>query len=487
MLNRRKSFALAALFAFLTFLPLPSLAAEDPVAGHWEGEIQLPNAGQLQVMVDLTREGDAWKGDIDIPAQGAKDVPLTGISVEGSKVKFSISGVPGNPTFDGTLADGEIRGPFTQGGGQLTFRLGRQAVEPPRRPQEPKPPFPYSAEEVTYNNGDIKLAGTLTIPPGPGPFPAVLLITGSGAQDRDESLLGHKPFLVIADHLSRHGIAVLRVDDRGIGGSTGKVKDSTTADFAQDALAGVRFLKTHPRIAAGRIGLLGHSEGGVVGPLAASQSRDVAFVIMLAGTGVSGPEILYRQSELISRADGATEEAIRREQVSMKKIFEVLTAEKDPAVRAAKLKAAIKEGLSSLSEEEIKAAGGIDAAVDMQAGQMDTAWFRYFIEYDPRPALRKLTVPVLAVNGALDLQVPPSQNLPEIEKALKEAGNKDVTLKELPGLNHLFQPAKTGSPSEYSGIEITLDPGVLDLVTEWIRSRFASSPGTPAAKGPASS
>jgi fermentation-respiration switch protein FrsA (DUF1100 family) len=476
-------------FALLVFLilPLRSQAAEDPVAGHWEGEIQLPNAGQLQVMVDLTPEGGAWKGEIDIPSQGAKDLPLTGIAVNGPKVKFTIAGVPGNPTFDGTLENGEIRGSFTQAGGILTFRLGRQAVEAPRRPQEPKPPFPYSAEEVAYTNGDIKLAGTLTIPPGSGPFPAVVLITGSGAQDRDESLLGHKPFLVIADHLTRHGIAVLRVDDRGVGGSSGKVRDSTSADFAQDALAGVRFLKSHPKIAAGRIGLLGHSEGGVVGPLAASQSMDVAFVVMLAGTGVPGPEILFRQSELIARADGATEEAIQRDRVFMQRMFEVLHTEKDPAARQARLKAMGKEAVAKMSEEEIKSAGGAEAAAEAPAQQMDTAWFRYFIDYDPRPALRKLKVPVLALNGGLDLQVPPSQNLPEIEKALKEAGNKDFTVKELPGLNHLFQPAKTGSPSEYSGIEITIDPAVLDLITGWIQARFASAPGTPPGKAPASS
>ncbi|MFL6195757.1 MAG: alpha/beta hydrolase family protein [Thermoanaerobaculia bacterium] len=474
---RNRPFALAALLANLILLPLPSHAAEAPAAaGHWEGEIQLPNnVGQLQVMVDLSQDAGAWKGEIDIPAQGAKDLPLEGIAVEGSKVKFTIAGVPGAPTFDGALENGEIRGAFRQGGGAMTFRLGRQAVELPRRPQEPKPPFPYAAEEVTYDNGGIKLAGTLTIPPGPGPFPAVLLITGSGTQDRDESLLGHKPFLVIADHLSRHGIAVLRVDDRGAGGSTGKVKDSTTADFAQDALAGVRFLKGHPKIAAGRIGLLGHSEGGVIGPLAASQSPDVAFVVMLAGTGVPGPEILYRQSELISRADGSSEESIQRDREAMRKAFDVLRAEKDPATREARLKAVTREAVATMNEEDLKAAGGVDAAAEAQVRQMDTNWFRYFIDYDPRPALRKVKVPVLALNGGLDLQVPPSQNLPAIEKALKEGGNKDFTVKELPGLNHLFQPAKTGSPNEYSGIEVTMDPAVLDLITGWIQARFGGT------------
>src|SRR5436309_3642962 len=261
----------------LTLTLEPARAAERAaVGGHWEGEINLPQNQVLQVKVDLEEASGAWKGTIDIPAQGAKGLPLEPITVQGPKVRFVIAGVPGAPTFDGTLENGEIRGSFTQSSASLTFRLGRQAVEPIHRPQEPKPPFPYTAEEVTYKNGDVKLAGTLTIPPGDGPFPAVVLITGSGPQDRDETVMGHKPFLILSDYLSRHGLAVLRADDRGVGGSTGSTSGSTTADFAQDALAGVRFLKTHAKIDPAKIGLIGHSEGGVIAPLAASQSPDVA-------------------------------------------------------------------------------------------------------------------------------------------------------------------------------------------------------------------
>jgi pimeloyl-ACP methyl ester carboxylesterase len=464
-------------------LPLELAQAAEPAAagGHWEGEINLPQNQVLQVKVDLEEASGAWKGTIDIPAQGAKGLSLEQVTVQGAKVRFVIAGVPGVPTFDGTLENGEIKGTFTQGGGSLPFRLGRQAVEPIRRPQEPKPPFPYTAEEVTYKDGDVKLAGTLTIPPGDGPFPAVVLITGSGPQDRDETVMGHKPFLILSDYLSRHGVAVLRADDRGVGGSSGSTQDATTADFAQDALAGVRFLKTHPKIAPAKIGLLGHSEGGVIAPLAASQSPDVAFIILLAGTGAPAPELLLRQAELISRAEGVTDEAIRQEAEAMKRMFEILRSEKDPAARSAKLREAAKASMAGASEEEVKSMGGPDAWADQQVKRVNSPWFVFFIDYDPRPALRKVKVPVLALNGELDLQVPVDMNLPAIERILKESGNKDVTAKRMPGLNHLFQHAKTGSPSEYAKIEETMSPEVLSLISGWITERFAV-PGKGAAR-----
>lgn len=468
----------------LLLLLIPGLvrAADPPdplrAAGHWEGEIDLPqDAGKLQVMVDLARSGGVWTGTIDIPMQNAKGLPLEDVAVDGGKVHFKIKNIPGAPTFDGALESGPpqvIHGTFVQGGASLPFRLGREPVAKPVRSQEPKPPFPYTAEEVTYANGDVKLAGTLTLPPGDGPFPAVMMITGSGPQDRDETVFGHKPFLILADHLSRHGVAVLRTDDRGVGGSTGSAGSSTTADFAQDALAGVRFLKTHPKIAKDRIGLLGHSEGGVVAPLAASQSSDVAFIVMLAGTGVPGSDVLLLQTERISRADGTPEDRIQKELAVVRRLMAAVAVQ-DAAAREAKLREAAQEDVATMTPDELKAAGGPDGVIDRDLRAFSSAWFRYFLTYDPRPALRQVTVPVLALNGELDLQVIPDQNLPEIEKALKEAGNRDVTLKRLPGINHVLQPgAKTGSPAEYAKSEVTVAPVVLDTVTQWITERFAA-------------
>ena len=359
----------------------------------------------------------------------------------------------------------------------LHLQNGVAAAEPPARPQEPKPPFPYSSEEVHYETNGVKLAGTLTLPAGNGPFPAVLLLTGSGAQNRDEEVFGHKPFLVIADHLTRAGIAVLRMDDRGIGGSTGSVSNSTTADFADDALAGVRFLKSHPHIAPGRIGLLGHSEGGIIAPLAASRSRDVAFVILLAGTGLPGAEVLLDQGTRIARAEGAPEGRIQTQTADQRKVFELIRTEKDPVALRAKLQDVARAQVARLPEAERRSLGdNPEAFVDKQVEVALTPWFRFFLAYDPRPALAHLRIPVLALNGERDLQVSADLNLPEIGKALKAAKDPDVTLRRLPNLNHLFQHATTGDISEYAKSAETISPEVLDIVTKWILERFGKAP-----------
>jgi len=464
------SWALPALAAQAPVAQPPTALAASSAAGHWEGAIDIPSL-TLVVKVDLTA-GQAWSGAIDIPQQSAKGLPLDKIAVDGDHVRFSIAGIPGDPTFDGRLDKGEIRGTFTQGPGSYPFHLGREAVKAPRRPQEPQPPFPYTEEEVTYQNGDIRLAGTLTLPPGPGPFPAVLLITGSGAQNRDEELLGHKPFLIIADHLARAGIAVLRIDDRGIGGSTGTVSDSTTEDFAGDVLAGVRFLQTRPRIAKDRIGLLGHSEGGLIAPLAASRSTDVAFIILLAGPGVPGSEIIPAQVERIDRAEGLDAELAHKQAELTRAALALARTENDRAALRTKLEKFFAENPDAMDTKAVESIGGVQKFLDLQVLTLSSRWFRFFYDYDPRPALHKVRVPVLAVNGELDTQVPAEQNLPAIEQALREGKNPDVTVHRMPGLNHLFQTAKTGSPTEYATIDETMSPAVLDLVTQWILERF---------------
>lgn len=365
----------------------------------------------------------------------------------------------------------------TLAGAALALTLAIPAIATPetpakRRPQQPQPPFPYTEEEVTYTNGEIRLAATLTLPEGPGPFPAVVLLTGSGTQNRDEEIDGHRPFALVADDLARAGVAVLRVDDRGAGGSTGKVRDSTTSDFAEDALAGVRLLRAHPRIARDRVGLLGHSEGGATGPLAAARSSDVAFVVMLAGPGVPGPEILLHQIEVMSRVDGMPEDKIRRLLELERRAVDLVLTEIDPQRLTAGLRQVFQEELAVTDPVEIEQSGGPEAWVELHARVYSSAWFRHFAGLDPRPALRRVKVPVLALNGGLDRQVAPAQNLPEIEKALRAAGNPDVTVRELPGLNHLFQTAKTGNPSEYGEIEETLAPAALDAVRDWIVTRF---------------
>ncbi len=471
------------LVGLLSFAGLAQPPAAVEATDTWAGAITLPGGITLDFSVDLVKDS----GKISIPAQGAKDIPLSDVSTADNQLKFVIK-TPGLPETawarfelkvaeDGTSAEGVLR----QSGGEFPVKVKKLAPgETPKghnRPQEPKAPFPYESEDVTFENkgAGITLAGTLVRPSTPGPHPAVVMITGSGPQDRDESLLGHRPFFVIADHLVRHGIAVLRFDDRGIARSKGSFMEATSDDFATDALAGVEYLKTRPEIDHTHIGLMGHSEGGIVAPIAAAGSKDVAFIVLLAGTGVPGSDVIVLQGKLINIAMGKPEADAEKEAQRSAGIMKMIVEGKsNEEVSAAVRKLAVEDLKASpegakLSEEELNKKAEQVAA--QQTAQIGSKWFRRFLALDPRDYLKKVTCPVLAINGSKDLQVPPSQNLGEIEKALKAGGNKDVTATELPGLNHLFQHTQTGSPSEYANIEETFAPEALDVVTAWIAAR----------------
>jgi hypothetical protein len=430
----------------------------SPVAGSWEGAFDA-GAIKLRIGVAITVKPDGTLGaTMDSPDQGAYDLPLSNVTFADGVLKFAL--VRANGTFEGRLnATGtEIAGNWTQG---LAMPLVLKRVEKltrPSRPQEPKPPFPYVSEDVPIVNapGQAVLAGTLTRPKGAGPFPAVILITGSGPQNRDEELLGHKPFLVLADHLTRRGIAVLRYDDRGVGRSTGRFATATTADFASDAWAAWQTLSARPDINAKRIGLLGHSEGGLIAPMLAAAHPEIAFVVMLAGPGVTGEQIMLKQAEAIGKASGAPEAAVAANTDLQKQVFAILR-EETSMDRIAERIGAIPTGSKEASAALVK--------------QSVSPWMRYFALYDPAPALAKVRCPVLAITGELDLQVLPAQNLPAIGAALKQGGNTDHTVLELPGLNHLLQPAKTGLPAEYAQIETTMAPAALDMITAWIQKR----------------
>ena len=326
-----------------------------------------------------------------------------------------------------------------------------------RRPQVPAKPYPYREEQVTYENSAaaVKLAATFTIPSGKGPFPAVVLITGSGPQDRDESVAGHRPFLVLSDYLTRHGIAVLRADDRGIGKSTGNFQTATTADFAADAEAGVAYLNTRSEADPHRIGLVGHSEGGIIAPMLAARNPNVAFIVMMAGPGVPGDEIVEMQTLLIAEANGALLKVAEKQAAQQREIDEIIKAGSDEAVIGKNLRRRAAEG-------------NLDPVVEGRINIMNSPWFRYSLKYDPAVALRKVKCPVLAIYGEKDLQVSPKQNLPIIRRALEESGNKNFEVDELPGLNHLFQTAETGAPREYEEIEETMSPLALEKIANWI-------------------
>lgn len=434
-------------------------AKPSDIDGAWMGSLDT-GAMKLRVVFHIGNTEDGLTATMDSPDQGMKGLPTTSVTRNGTSLKIEAKQLPG--VFEGTISGDQssIDGKWTQNGAIFPLLLKRvkdQAELEIRRPQVPTKPYPYREEEVSYDNKvqNITLAATFTIPQGTGPFPAVLLITGSGPQDRDESLLGHKPFLILSDYLTRHGIAVLRADDRGTGKSTGDFSKGTTADFATDVEAGVAYLKTRHEVNLHKIGLIGHSEGGVIAPMVAARNKDVSFIVMMAGTGVPGDQVLVAQGEAIQIASGKKPEDAAKDAAKEKQMLALVETEKDPIV----LERELKE----------KMAGDVpEAQIGMQIKQITSPWFRYFLTYDPATALRDVTCPVLAINGSLDKQVLPDQNLPAIRKALQESGNKHVEVDELPGLNHLFQTAKTGAPSEYAQIEETMSPMALEKISSWI-------------------
>jgi uncharacterized protein len=449
--------------------PEPKTVGQEQI---WEGMLSAGAGIQLRLVVRLAKaESGEMLGTFESPDQTAQKLKLSSITLDKSRLAFELKLVGGK--YEGKLnVEGtEATGTWSQGGAKFPLTIKKtDKVSEVRRPQTPKPPYPYRSEAVTYPNksGGVTLAGTLTTPSGSGRFPALILISGSGAQDRDETIFQHRPFLVLADALTRRGVAVLRVDDRGVGGSTGSTSESTSEDFAGDVLAGIAFLKSRPEIDSQKIGLAGHSEGGLIAPMVAARSNDVAFLVLLAGTGLPGDEIMYMQGRLIGKVMGADEKALDKQRDIQKQLFEIVKTETNHDKMMLRLREAIKTMWSHLSEEERKAIGDAGSFVEFQAKMVESPWFRFFLTFDPRPTLALVRCPVLALNGEKDLQVPPKENLAEIEKALKKGGNARVTVKELPGLNHLFQTCKTGSVTEYGAIEETIAPVALTAITDWI-------------------
>lgn len=467
-----------SLIALCLVLPLTVFCA-DPV-GLWKGEIAVSPAFSLEIQVKLKQADDeSWSGTIDIPVQAVKDLALGKVAVAGDSIKFVLPGIPGNPAFDGVInaAGDEISGAFTQSGQNLTFKLERTETEfTLNRPQTPKPPFPYQSVDVTFKNegADITLAGSLVIPDGKGPFPAVVFITGSGPQDRDETLMGHKPFLVIADHLARKGIASLRYDDRGFGESGGNHMKSTVQDFAADASAAIDFIAARPEVKNDAIGIVGHSEGGVTGPIVATQNDLVNFLVLLAPPGIPLDQLLIQQSQDMLRLTGTGPDLLEK----LKKWqTEDLALVADESIATPELKKKLRaknaERRKLLSEEDYTKLGGGNKAVDEANLKMVTTnWMRSLLRIDPADYLAKVKHPTLALLGEKDIQVAPDPNAGAIEKILTDAGNPDFEVKTLPGLNHLFQHCETGAISEYGTIEETFAPEALELVSDWINQRY---------------
>ncbi len=473
---------LACIAAVITPLATEAVAQEpeNPApadfAGNWMGTLDV-GAAQLRLRFVVTEDEGALSVAVFSLDQGNAEIPNVSIAASGATITVSMPAA--GASYEGTFSaeDGKITGTFTQAGADFPLVLERVSEEETdvSRPQDPVEPYPYLAEDVTYPNpdGGHTMAGTFTRPADGGPFPAVILISGSGPQDRNEALMGHRPFLVLADHLTRRGIAVLRYDDRGVGQSTGAFATATTPDFASDALAAVAYLKTRDDVNPSAIGLAGHSEGGVVAPIAAAESDDVSYIVLMAGTGVNGERILYAQGALILRAGGATEDEIASNRARQERIFEVLKSEPDLERAGQAIEAIIRASLETATDAELAQAGITDSAsaetvIAAQVQQLNTPWFRYFLTYEPAETIEQVTVPVLAINGEKDLQVPYEENLREIEAALQRGGNTRYEIRAFPDLNHLFQHSETGAPSEYQAIEETWSVEVMEVIADWI-------------------
>jgi uncharacterized protein len=470
--------------------PAPALApapteikkstSSDPndIKGNWLGALSYSGI-ELHIIFRITADSAGkLNSTLDSPDQAAMNIPTDETSFQAGHLHVGVKSIGGS--LDGDLSEdkGMISAKWSQGGASMPMDLKRtDTVISYNRPQEPKPPFPYDAREVTYVNQDAgdTLAGTLTLPRAGGPVPVALLITGSGPQDRDEALMGHKPFFVLADYLTRRGIAVLRVDDRGVGKSTGKFKKATSLDFLSDVLAGVAYLKTLKEIDPHKIGLIGHSEGGMIAPMAAVKSSDVAFIVLMAGPGIPGDELLLSQQALIEKAEGLSDDKIAQNERIQKQVLAVAKSSLDSAAAATKMRQIITDAAAQMSDSEKTELAYTPELIEVGVQQTVSPWFRYFLAYDPRPTLEKVKCPVLAINGEKDLQVPPKEDLPAIAAALKKGGNEDATTKVLPGLNHLFQTAGTGSPSEYMKIEETISPAALSTMGDWIVAHTKSS------------
>lgn len=450
----------------------PARPVVDGLDGVWQGVVTR-NGVDLRLVLRVATGARGTSVTFDSPDLGAAGLPVTGFARRGNNVTFAVPASGGR--FAGTLSgDGaRMTGPWTVPGQpdvEVAFVRTRDSAsrEARVRPQTPTP-FPYRAEDVSFGNPaaeDVTLAGTLTLPQGTGPFPAAVLITGSGPQDRDQTLLGHKTFAVLADHLTRRGVAVLRYDDRGVGRSTGAFGAATSADFATDARAAVEFLAKRPEIDRDGIGFIGHSEGGLVAQIAAAGNDRVKFVVMLAAPGTDMIQLMRTQERLLGLSQGVSEEDLARREPVIAEVFAAVAASTSAEDARRRVRAVLTaDALALLKAPESRR--------DLLVQQMANDWYRYLLHYRPAVFLSRIHVPVLALNGSLDWQVPPDENLAAIRAAL--AHNSDVTIRKVDGLNHLFQTARTGALGEYADIEETIAPVVLEIVAEWIGARFKRS------------
>ncbi len=440
------------------------------VAGSWLGKISVGTM-DLRLVINLTLSGnDSLTATLDSPDQGAKGIPMGKVTLKGDSIIVDAPIIRGDYKALFT-SDTTLSGTWSQSGNKTPLDLsllpGGFTLN---RPQEPKKPYPYTSEEIFFDNkaDGIRLAGTLTLPKGEGPFAVAILISGSGPQNRDEELMGHKPFLVIADHLTRQGFAVLRYDDRGVGLSGGPMQGNTSLDFARDASSAMDYLKSRKEIDPSKIGFIGHSEGGLIAPIVASAREETAFIISLAGPGVKGDQLLFAQQAIIMRLSGVSEDIIKANRKMNSKFYSLIEKEYDNKVAESgivKIYSKVLEKNKVVGEDKDAAINNIKASFN----GLGYDWLRFFIKTDPGIYWKNVKCPVLALNGSKDTQVIAGDNLAAIKKGVSGNGNKNVEIHNIEGVNHLFQKCDTGLPKEYGTIEETVSPEVLDIITDWLK------------------
>jgi pimeloyl-ACP methyl ester carboxylesterase len=452
---------------------LSTVAFSQNLEGVWHGALTIQGM-KLRLDFNIVKKDSAYSATMDSPDQSAFGIPMTSVIYANQELVLTLDAA--KIIYKARLENEVLNGEFTQAGNSLPLEMTRNIIEKKvdKKPQDPKLPVPYSEEEVFFFNqsANVKLAGTLTYPKlkpnSTQQFPAIVLISGSGPQNRDEELLGHKPFLVLADYFTRKGYAVLRFDDRGTGKSTGDFSLATTEDFASDVESAVKFMQHHFVVNPTKIGLMGHSEGGVIAPMVtANPSNSIAFIVLLAGTGIKGDSLLMLQQALIAKAEGMNPALLKENQQLNRDLFQLVNLHTDEKALNNAVEAYFEQ--HPINAQLLAETGqSLDEFQQTLRSQLLNPWMRYFLRLDPQIALKKVTCPVLAINGSKDLQVPAEQNIPAIKAAVESNGNKHVTVEILPNLNHLFQTCKTGSPNEYATLEETFSTDALKVIAKWM-------------------
>ena len=442
------------------------------IGGTWQGEIKVQGV-ELEIVFHIEKQDSGYTSHMDSPTQGAFDIPTTKTTFKNNQIEIVVANL--GAFYQGKLDNDTIKGTFNQGGMTFPLMLVKTKKKELLRPQEPKAPYPYDVEKTTFTNTKekIKLAATLTLPTQTEKTPAVILIAGSGPNDRDETIFAHKPFWILADYLTRQGIAVLRYDKRGVEESEGEYFTATTKDFAEDVEAAISYLKTREEIDVTNIGLIGHSEGGIIAPMVASQSSDVKFIVLMAGLGVSGTELVLVQHQHEFDKQSLTDEQKENLNKALINLYSNILSWTEYA-GSDEERSQLEEDLGILWESlasDTQAAMQKETFVKQTTSKIISPWFRYFLGIDPLEYIEKLTIPVLAINGENDTQVEYQSNLDGIETALKKANNKQYTIKSYPHLNHLFQESTTGEIEEYGKIEETFSPIVLSDIANWINQQ----------------